>query len=195
MPLTVDARGMPCPRPVILSRNAMREDDDVTTLVSQPDQVDNVRRLAERAGWTVTVTAADSDMTRGHATAEPEVTADLAVCPPGQGGRVLVLASDEIGRGARELGQILMRSLLYTLREVTPRPDTLILMNAGVKLAVDGSPVLNDLRALESDGLQILICGTCLGYYELKDRVAVGSISNMYSIAETLLAASQSTYL
>lgn len=145
MPITVDARGLACPQPVILTRNAMRESDQVTTLVSAPDQVENVRRLAERAGWVVTVTPAEPGhaihMTKGHAPREPEVTPDIAVCAPGTGpGRVLVLASDQIGRGEAELGSILMRSFLYTLQQIEPRPDTLILMNAGVKLAVEAIP-------------------------------------------------------
>lgn len=200
MPVTVDARGLACPQPVILTRNAMRESDQVTTLVSALDQVENVRRLAERAGWVVTVTPADPGhaiyLTKGHAPREPEVTPDIAVCAPRTGpGRVLVLASDQIGRGEAELGFILMRSFLYTLQQIEPRPDTLILMNSGVKLAVEGSPVLSDLQTLQENGLQILVCGTCLDYFQIKHRIAAGIISNMYTIAETILSAGQSTFL
>ena len=70
-----------------------------------------------------------------------------------------------------------------------PVPDVLVFYNSGVRLAVEGSPVLEDLRALAQAGMRLLICGTCLGHYELKDKVAVGEVSNMYSIAETLLGA------
>jgi selenium metabolism protein YedF len=200
MPVTVDARGLPCPQPVILTRNAMRESDQVTTLVSQADQVDNVRRLAERAGWMVVVTQAEEGfaihLTKGHQVREPEITADLAVCAPGAGsGRVLVMASDQIGRGEPELGQLLVRTFLHTLLEITPRPDTLILINAGVKLAIEDSAVLVDLQAMQEGGLEILVCGTCLDYYQVKHRIAVGVISNMYTIAETILSAAQSTFL
>ncbi|MHB1317306.1 MAG: sulfurtransferase-like selenium metabolism protein YedF [Anaerolineae bacterium] len=200
MPVTVDARGLPCPQPVILTRNAMRQSDQVTTLVSAADQVDNVRRLAERAGWEVSVATIEDGlavhMSKGHTAREPEITPDLAICAPGSGtGRVLVLASDQIGRGEPELGKLLVRSFLHTLLEVSPRPDTLILMNAGVKLAIEGSPVLADLLVLQEDGLQILACGTCLDYYQVKSRIAVGIISNMYTIAETILSAEQSTFL
>ena len=65
----------------------------------------------------------------------------------------------------------------------------MIFVNAGVKLTVAGSPVLEDLQALAAGGTEILVCGTCLGYFELKDQVAVGEVSNMYTIAETLLGA------
>ncbi len=195
MPETIDARGLACPQPVILTRNAMREATEIVTLVTGRDQVDNVRRLAERAGWQVTFGQADEgwriEMTQGEAAGEPELTPDLTACPPGQGqrARVVLLASDKIGEGDPELGGILMRSFLYTLGALEPLPETLILLNAGVKLAVEGSPVLEDLRTLEGEGVQILACGTCLDFYELTEKLAVGTVSNMYVIAETLLAA------
>ena len=68
-------------------------------------------------------------------------------------------------------------------------PDAIILLNAGVKLTVEGSPVLEDLVALEGKGVELLACGTCLGHFGLKDKIVVGQVSNMYSIAETLLGA------
>ncbi|RME33058.1 MAG: sulfurtransferase-like selenium metabolism protein YedF, partial [Thermoflexia bacterium] len=103
---------------------------------------------------------------------------------------VLVVPSQFMGRGEHEeLGQILIRGFLHTLNEVSPLPDVIIFFNSGVKLTVEGSPVLEDLRSLEAQGVQILICGTCLGYYGLKEKVAVGEVSNMYTIAETMMQA------
>jgi selenium metabolism protein YedF len=94
-----------------------------------------------------------------------------------------------MGRGNDELGQILIRSFFHTLGEVQPRPGLIILFNTGVRLACQGSAVLDDLCALEADGIEILACGTCLGYFELKDSLAVGRVSNMYDIAEAILGA------
>lgn len=102
---------------------------------------------------------------------------------------VLAISSDKMGRGDDQLGEVLMRSHLHTLTEVDPVPDRVILFNSGVKLAVAGSPVLDDLRALVDRGAVILLCGTCLGHFGLKEEVAVGEISNMYDITETLLRA------
>jgi hypothetical protein len=68
-------------------------------------------------------------------------------------------------------------------------PETIIFVNSGVKLVVEGSAVLEDLHALADRGIEILACGTCLGYYQLTDQIAVGEISNMYTIAETMLGA------
>jgi selenium metabolism protein YedF len=87
------------------------------------------------------------------------------------------------------LGHILMRGFFHTLGEVNPVPDTIIFFNSGVKLVVEGSPVVEDLQTLADEAVRILACGTCLGTYELEDEVAVGEISNMYTIAETMLRA------
>lgn len=104
---------------------------------------------------------------------------------------VVAISSDTMGRGDDRLGEVLLRSFLHTLGEVAPAPDTVIFFNSGVKLAVTGSPVLEDLGRLEARGVTILLCGTCLGHFELKDKVATGEISNMYAIAETLLGAAK----
>jgi len=73
--------------------------------------------------------------------------------------------------------------------KLSSRPERVILVNSGVKLVTEGSEVVDDLRVLEEQGTKIVACGTCLGYYEIKDKVAVGQISNMYEIASTLLGA------
>jgi selenium metabolism protein YedF len=100
---------------------------------------------------------------------------------------ILVVSSDIMGRGDAELGNILVRAFFHTLGEVEPLPQTIIFFNAGVKLACQGSPGLDDLRALENSGIEMLVCGTCLGYFELKEELGVGQVSNMYDIAEAML--------
>lgn len=110
---------------------------------------------------------------------------------PASGQIVLAVSSDGMGRGDDELGQVLLRNHLHVLAELNPRPDVLIFYNAGVKLAVKGSPALEDLKTLAGQGVQILLCGTCLNHFGLKDKVAVGEISNMYAISETMLNAAK----
>ena len=107
------------------------------------------------------------------------------------GNLVLSVPSQFMGRGdSEELGGILVRSFFHTLGEIEPQPDTIVFFNSGVKLVVDGSEVLEDLQALSKRGVELLACGTCLGHYHLKEEeVAVGEVSNMYTIAETLLGA------
>ena len=104
---------------------------------------------------------------------------------------VLLVPSETMGRGDDGLGQILIRSFCHVLTAITPQPDTIIFLNSGVRLVIGASPVLEDLQGLATQGVEILACGTCLGHYELKEQVAVGRVSNMYTIAETLLGASK----
>ncbi len=192
MTTMVDARGLACPQPVIRTRKAMEQADLVATLVDNETARTNVSRMAERAGWQVNVTLEGDDfcisMTKGDDVpqAEPAVVGQAEVI---NGPLVLVVASDVMGRGDSELGGILVRSFFHTLGEVEPLPQTITFLNSGVKLACEGSRVLDDLCALAEQGIEMLVCGTCLGFYELTDKLDVGQVSNMYDIAETMLGA------
>lgn len=108
---------------------------------------------------------------------------------PERGPVVFAISGDVMGRGDDELGRVLLRNHLHALSEVTPQPDVIIFFNSGVLLAVEDSPALDDLRTLGAQGAKILLCGTCLGHFGLKEKVAVGEISNMYTITETMLRA------
>ncbi|MCX7855089.1 MAG: sulfurtransferase-like selenium metabolism protein YedF [Anaerolineae bacterium] len=189
----VDARGLPCPQPVLLTRDALRESDSVTTIVDSDTARHNVTRMAEKAGYTVRAEEREDGIYLHITWGEGAPTAEAvsAPTPPPSGGPlVLVIPSEFMGRGEHEeLGHILMRGFLHTLNEVSPLPDVIIFFNSGVKLVVEGSPVLEDLCTLAAQGVQILACGTCLGYYGLKEKVAVGEVSNMYAIAEAMLQA------
>ncbi|MGQ9709629.1 MAG: sulfurtransferase-like selenium metabolism protein YedF [Anaerolineae bacterium] len=189
----VDARGLPCPQPVLLTRNALQGSDTVTTIVDSDTARHNVTRMAEKAGYTVQAEKREDGVylhiTRGEVAPAAAPTPVGAPAPSG-GPLVLVIPSEIMGRGEHEeLGRIIIQGFLHTLNEVSPLPDVLIFFNSGVKLVVEGSPVLEDLRTLAAQGVQILACGTCLGYYGLKEKVAVGEISNMYTIAETMMQA------
>jgi selenium metabolism protein YedF len=192
MTTTVDARGLACPQPVVRTRKAMQQADRVVTLVDNETSLTNVSRMAEKAGWTVGAVQ-EGDEYRIELTQKGIVTeaeplavgrAEVANGPP-----VLVVPSDVMGRGVPELGNILIRSFFHTLGEVEPLPQSILFFNAGVKLVCEDSQVLDDLHALETEGIEMLVCGTCLGYFELTEKLAVGQVSNMYDIAETMLGA------
>lgn len=104
---------------------------------------------------------------------------------------VVAISGDCMGKGDDELGRLLLRNHLHVLAETSPKPDVLVFYNSGVRLATQGSPVLEDLSSLERAGTRILLCGTCLGHFGLKESVAVGEISNMYAITETMLGAAK----
>jgi len=186
----VDARGLACPQPVIKTRQAMQAADQVVTLVDNDTALANVSRMAEKAGWQVKVTPEGEDyrIEMVGSALQPEPL-PVGQVEPLAGPLVLVVSADKMGRGDDELGHILIRSFFHTLGEVEPRPDRIILFNTGVRLACQGSEVLDDLCALEADGIEILACGTCLGYFDLKDKLAAGRVSNMYNIAEAILGA------
>jgi selenium metabolism protein YedF len=192
MSKTVDARGLACPQPVIETRKAMQTESQVVTLVSSETSVTNVTRMAGKAGWQASVVPEGDEfrieMVKGAASPQAEAL-PVGRAEVVSGPLVLVVSSDHMGRGDAELGNILIRGFFHTLGEVEPRPQTLIFFNTGAKLACAGSPVLDDLRALEAEGIEMLVCGTCLGYFELKEALAVGQVSNMYDIAETMLRA------
>ncbi len=188
---TVDARGLPCPRPVILTRKAMQEHAALVTIVDSETSQRNVTRMAEKAGYTVRAVHQDDGIylhiDKGAVPAT-EVTPQAS--SPQAGPLVLVIPSEFMGRGEHdELGEILIRGFFHSLGEVRPLPDRVLFFNSGVKLVVEGSAVLEDLDALQQQGVEILACGTCLGYYDSKDRIAVGEVSNMYAIAEAMLQA------
>ena len=188
----VDARGLACPQPVILTRKALRESSAILTIVDNEIAQRNVTRMAEKSGYTVQAEAQDDGIylrIEGEETAPQGTPAQPGAAATG-GPLVLVVSSEYMGRGEHaELGTILIRGFFHTMGEVEPVPDTIIFFNSGVKLVVEGSPVLEDLEALAEGGVEILACGTCLSYYELTEKVAVGEISNFYTIAETMFGA------
>lgn len=192
MTTKVDARGLACPQPVIQTRRAMQDADHVVTLVDNENAATNVRQMALSAGWEAQVTQEGTDliveMIRREA-ARQTVPETLGKAEFLAGPLVLALSGEKMGRGEAELGQVLMRSFFHTLTEVQPRPDAILLFNTAVKLACLESPVLDDLHTLEAGGVQVLACGTCLGHFGLKDKLAAGRISNMYEIAEMMLRA------
>ena len=103
---------------------------------------------------------------------------------------VLFLGSDVIGRGGNyQLGSLLMQKFLHTVGGHGLKPKVITLMNEGVRLVVADSPVLGELRQLESQGVDILVCGTCLSRLGLTDNVTVGKVSNMYDITDAMLKA------
>lgn len=106
-------------------------------------------------------------------------------------GHVLLIASSQFGQGPEELGRLLARSFLKTQLELSPKPWRAIFVNSGIELTTEGSPVLDDLRALEAAGTEILSCGTCLDFYGRKEQLRAGRVSNMREISESLLFASR----
>ncbi len=204
MPLTIDTRGLACPQPVILAKKAIDENEEVIVLVDNDFAVENIRRMAskmacrfsmvEKGGEIREITLIRTGAT-AQAPADGEALADELSCgaAPGKdrGPFVIILSDNHMGRGDDVLGDVLIRGFIHTLLQLNPLPDTIICYNAGVKLAMKDSAVLDDLQQLARAGVDILVCGTCVNYFELGDSLAAGHISNMYDIAETMAGAAR----
>ena len=198
-PRILDARGLPCPQPVILARKALAEGGFATLeiLVDDAASRENLLKFAAYAKCAVTV-ATEGDATRitlaPQEGATPGAAPSPAAPPPGAARAATVLiTSDGIGQGDGDLARLLMRGFIYTLTEAEETPQRVILMNGGVKLSVAGSDSLVNLTRLAERGVEILSCGTCLEFYGLTPTLAVGGVTNMYDIAGYLLAGSAVT--
>lgn len=84
-----------------------------------------------------------------------------------------------------------MKAFLNTLWDAEPKPAKLIFFNSGVRLVTEGSEVLETLQLPEKEGIQMFSCGTCLEYYDLKEQLKVGLVTNMYETVSSLLSASK----
>ena len=193
MPVTVDARGLACPQPVVLAKQAIETHDQVKVIVDNETALENVRRLGIKLGCDVKVEKEKDNtyeikLKRSHGVAgsKEEFVPSYSATTSASGPFVIVISADTMGRGNDELGSVLIRAFLHTVTEQASKPDTIIFYNTGVKLTVQGSEVLDDLKQLQSEGVQLLVCGTCLNYFEIKDKLAAGTVSNMYDILETM---------
>lgn len=186
----LDVRGMECPQPVILTKKELEKADvtAVVTIVDNEVARDNVVRFAKNANYEVEVEQKDEDY---YIRICKEMTPEMETTLQTSSELVYLVLGDKLGRGEDELGSILMRSFFYSLAESEIKPGTLIFMNSGVNLVSEGSPVLTELMALEKNGTEILACGTCLDYYKLKEKLCVGSVSNMYAILEKMSTATK----
>jgi selenium metabolism protein YedF len=184
----VDARGRACPEPVIMAKKALAGHDTVVVLVDTETAVENVKRLGANSGCAVRVEEMEGGAYRIHLQQESDSAAAPVAefapsCAAAVGPFVVVFAENRMGRGSDELGTVLVRAFLHTLCEQETKPDAIIFYNSGVKLTVRDSDVVDDLRRLDGEGVELLVCGTCVNYFEIGSEVAVGTISNMYDIA------------
>lgn len=187
----IDARGMTCPLPVIHTKKALEAIDTgkVTTIVDNDVAKENVTKLAKSLDLKVNIQENQGnyyiDIFKEHPINETPAL-NLQCDDNPKKDLVILISKDSLGEGSEELGKILMKGYLYTLTEVMPFPKAILFLNSGVNLVVEGSEVLGHLRTLEANGVEILSCGTCLDYFNLKNKLAVGGIGNMYNIVEKL---------
>ena len=202
MQYQVNAMGKPCPLPVVETKKVLEKmtaGDSVTVSVDNPIAVQNLLKMATQKQLAAESRTLASDhyevvlaLTEECLAAAETIEAAPACIPDARTkGTVVVLASDEMGSGDPVLGKALMKAFVYALTEQDSLPDTILLYNGGARLSVEGAATLPDLKLLESQGVEIMTCGTCLNHYGLTDQLAVGSVTNMYAIAEKLMGAAR----
>ncbi|MDD5529636.1 MAG: sulfurtransferase-like selenium metabolism protein YedF [bacterium] len=189
----IDACGLACPQPVILTKKALEgmTDGVIEVIVDNKPASENVSRFAKNSGCKVELTETQDiyniKITKG---VDSKVSGEKIVCNKEEESKTVVfISSDAVGRGDDELGKILMKAFFPTLKELSPKPYRIIFMNNGVKLVTDGSSHLENLAELEKMGIEMLVCGTCLDFFHLKDKLKVGRVSNFFEISETFLRA------
>ena len=198
--ITVNAIGDNCPIPVVKTLNALKElkgPDVIETLVDNEIAVQNLTRMATQKGcgvkseklaekeFKVTITVGEA------ALAQPVETGDVVCILPqtGKKNTVVVIDSKSMGNGSDELGTALMKGFIYALSQQEQLPSTILFYNGGASITCEGSVSLEDLKNMEAQGVEILTCGTCLNFYGLTEKLAVGSVTNMYTIVEKMTGA------
>lgn len=184
MKVTVDARGLECPKPVIKTKQTMDQMETGVAEIIVDNNVakENVVKYAKSNQFSYDVKESDANYI-----ITIEKSASVIVAEQKQqesGDLVILVGKNTFGDGSEELGQVLIKGYFYTLTEVEPLPKAVLFVNSGAQLTCEGSPALEHIKTLESKGVEISTCGTCLDYYNLKDKMAVGTISNMYAIVE-----------
>lgn len=193
----VDCRGLACPQPVLATKKALEEAEELSVLVDNPSAKENVKRFAESRGHQVAISEEKGvfelkiKKQRAAEKPAPEPEKPKGLVNQSVSSLTVFIDADSMGRGSEELGRVLMRSFLHTLGESETRPQKIILMNGGVKLACEGSEVIEDLQGLAAKGVEILACGTCLDYFGIKAKLLAGRVSNMYEILNSLMSAGQ----
>ncbi len=191
----IDCKGMSCPQPVLATKDLIEEhpDEIVEVLVDNKASKENVTRFLKSQGWTVKVKERGENVfsiTGAPPTCEMshEETKDTDEIHQ----KILIfIPTDVFGYGNDELGRALMKNFIATLKEMGEDLWRIVLVNAGVKLSIKDSPVIQELTTLENSGVDILVCGTCLEYFNLMDEKIVGQTTNMLDIVTSMQLASK----
>lgn len=226
MEITVDARGMQCPLPVIETKKVLQKltNGIVQVFVDNHIAVQNLSKMAkqlnlvssfekisedyyivfivkkEQSEDSISMSEYENNLSVQSLTGESIDLENVNITEDAEKGNqdnnnddisnntAVVISADHMGEGDEKLGKALMKAFIYALTELDQLPAKMIFYNGGAKLTVEGSDSLEDLRLLESQGVEILTCGTCLNYYNISEILAVGTVTNMYAIAEILMS-------
>lgn len=187
MLIEIDARGLACPKPVINTKKELDklENGVIRVTVDNTMAKENIIKLSKSSNCESSVLREEEDLIvveiiKGeNVKIEEDTKVDLD-------NKCIFISSDKMGQGNDELGEVLIKGYIYTLTETKPYPKHIVFVNSGVRLTTVNEATVENLKILESNGVEILSCGTCLDYYNLKESLQVGTVTNMYNIVEVM---------
>ncbi|MGE4558941.1 MAG: sulfurtransferase-like selenium metabolism protein YedF [Desulfobulbus sp.] len=195
-PEVFDCTGLPCPKPVLRAKDALAQGaSSIKVLVDNEASQSNVARFGRSQGHEVSCSREGDNLysvtivVRAGTAADSFDAGDYQCALPSSPKMIYVISSDSMGRGSDQLGWALLQTFVQTIKDVQPLPSKIVLYNAGVKLVTTESGALEALRQLQARGVEILACGTCLDFFQLKSAIQVGQISNMHEIMSTMAEA------
>ncbi|MDA3812052.1 MAG: sulfurtransferase-like selenium metabolism protein YedF [Spirochaetaceae bacterium] len=196
MKKSIDGRTLPCPQPVIKVKQAFDAGgfNELEVLVDNKAAVENITRFAENSGHNILSISEENQIStivieniNDPMDTELEISSLETPLFDSSGITNIFINSLTVGTGELKLGMKLMEAFIFSLTELDHKPDNILIMNSGVKVAVEGSSSMDNLKELEDSGVNILVCGACLDYYGLKEKLVAGKVSNMYEIASILI--------
>lgn len=200
----IDALGKACPLPVIETHKALKEHDSIEITVDNVIATQNLKRLADNMGCSYELTQESPEhftvkLTRdgSHTDVQDFDTFVHTLPTAADDAYIVVISSPTMGSadaahgGTEEFGRTLLKTFINTLTAQDTLPEKIIFYNGGVPLVTEGSESLEDLQDLAAKGVAVYACGACLNYYGLTDKVAVGEITNMFSIVEMMRRATR----
>ena len=193
--IVIDCMGLLCPVPVIKTKKEIEklppEGGVIKVLVDNALACENLGKMADKKGlkcdvvkvadkqYEVTVTVGE-----GQVTAEAQAPQAAPAAMVRGEGLVVAISQDKMGKVSDDLGKILIKGIIFSQSQLEFPPKAVLFFNSGVNLALEGANTLDDLKSLQEKGTQIRVCGTCVDFFNVKDKVAVGEIANMYDIVE-----------
>ncbi len=186
----IDCRGLACPAPVLKTKELIenKSPDHIRVIVDNEAAKENVSRFLKSQNFGVSIKEKeDIFIIEGKATEVPSKNRGKEKAESDIHKRILIMiTTDRIGHGDDKLGAGLMINFLKTLKEMGKELWRLVFLNNGVKLTIEGAEALPVLKELEESGIHILVCGTCLGYFDLLNKKQVGETTNMLDIVTSL---------
>ena len=198
---TINMLGKPCPLPVVEAKKALAQPGTHGVIVQVDNiiAVQNLGKMAGRLGYGFSWKQRGEGVFAATIQAKNPNGQPITVPQPepviASESLVFFITGDQIGISDEKPGKELMKSFLLSLAQSPVVPETILLVNTGVKLAAEGSEVLDHLKTISKNGAKILSCGQCLNYYGLTDKLAVGKITNMLEIVEILSSAQRTVTL